>query len=81
MLVLSRRTGEKIVIGNEVVIEILSVSGEGVRLGITAPRETSVHRYEVFAEIESANQEAMSVEEVGQNALENLSAILRNKQK
>lgn len=81
MLVLSRRAGEKIVIGNEVVIEILSVSGEGVRLGITAPRETSVHRYEVFAEIESANQEALTAEEVGQNALENLSAILRDKQK
>lgn len=81
MLVLSRRAGEKIVIGNEVVIEILSVSGEGVRLGITAPRETSVHRYEVFAEIESANQEALTAEEVGQNALENLSAILKNKQK
>lgn len=81
MLVLSRRAGEKIVIGNEVIIEVLSVSGEGVRLGISAPRETSVHRYEVFAEIESANQEALSVEEIGQNALENLSAILKNKQK
>ena len=39
MLVLSRRVGEKIVIGNEIVIEILSVSGEGVRLGIAAPGE------------------------------------------
>ena len=81
MLVLSRRAGEKIVIGNEVVIEVLSVSGEGVRLGISAPRETSVHRYEVFAEIEAANQEALTAEEIGQNALENLSAILRDKQK
>ncbi len=81
MLVLSRRVGEKIVIGNEIVIEILSVSGEGVRLGINAPRETSVHRYEVFAEIEAANQAAeAAVDEIGQNALENLSALLKRDQ-
>lgn len=78
MLVLTRRAGEKIVIGNEIVIEILSVSGEGVRLGITAPRETSVHRYEVFAEIQEANRAAEAVlNELGENALENLSALIR----
>lgn len=82
MLVLSRRAGEKIVIGNEVIIEILSVSGEGVRLGITAPRETSVHRYEVYAEIEAANHAAeTAVGAIEQSALENLSALLRDKQK
>lgn len=58
MLVLTRRIGEKLVIGNEVVVEILSISGEGVRLGIAAPRETSVHRYEVFEEIQAANRAA-----------------------
>lgn len=80
MLVLSRRAGEKVVIGNEVVIEVLSVSGEGVRLGITAPRETSVHRFEVFAEIEAANLAAEVVlEELNSSALENLSAHLRTK--
>lgn len=80
MLVLSRRAGEKVVIGNEVVIEILSVSGEGVRLGISAPRETSVHRFEVFAEIEAANLAAEIVlDEISNSALENLSAHLRSK--
>jgi carbon storage regulator len=58
MLVLTRQIGEKLVIGNEVVIEVLSVSGECVRLGITAPRETSVHRFEVFEEIQAANRAA-----------------------
>lgn len=81
MLVLTRRAGEKIVIGNEIVIEVLSVSGEGVRLGITAPRETSVHRYEVFAEIQEANRAAEAVlNEIGEAALENLSALVRKKQ-
>lgn len=58
MLVLTRRVGEKLVIGNEVVIEVLQVSGDGVRLGIAAPRDTSVHRFEVFEEIQRANRAA-----------------------
>jgi carbon storage regulator len=80
MLVLSRRAGEKIVIGNEIVVEILSVGGEGVRLGITAPRETSVHRFEIFAEIEAANKAAEAVVDgINNTALENLSAHIRTK--
>ena len=56
VLVLTRRVGEKLVIGNEIVVEVLSVNGDGVRLGIVAPRETSVHRFEVFDEIQAANR-------------------------
>jgi carbon storage regulator len=82
MLVLSRKAGQKIAIGNDIVIEIVSVSGEGVRIGITAPQETSVHRFEVFAEIQDANRAAESAAgEVEQAALENLSAMFRTKQK
>jgi carbon storage regulator len=78
MLVLSRRKGEKIVVGNEIFIEILSVSGEGVRLGITAPTETSIHRHEVFVEIQEANRNAeMVLNELEQISLEQLSAHLR----
>lgn len=82
MLVLSRRKGEKIVIGNETVIEILSVSGDGVRIGISAPGETSIHRYEVFAEIQEANRNAETVlSELEQTSLEQLSAFVRVNQK
>lgn len=78
MLVLSRRSGEKIVIGNEIFIEVLSVSSDGVRLGITAPDKTSVHRYEVFSEIQEANCAAdMVVQEIEKGALENLAAHVR----
>lgn len=81
MLVLSRRAGQKIVIGNEIVIEVLSVSGEGVRLGISAPTKTSVHRFEVFAEIQEANRAAeIALSEIETAALENLSAHFRTKQ-
>lgn len=80
MLVLSRRPGEKIVIGNEIVVEVLSVSGDGVRLGIKAPASTSVHRYEVFNEIRDANRSAGADEsEVSDNALRSLSASIRDK--
>ena len=58
MLVLTRLIGEKLVIGNEIIVEVLAVNGDTVKLGITAPRETSVHRYEVFAEIQAANKAA-----------------------
>jgi carbon storage regulator len=78
MLVLSRRVGEKLVIGNEVVLEILSVSGEGVRLGIAAPRETSVHRFEVFEEIQAANRAASSPSSAPtREAVEDVAARLR----
>ncbi len=80
MLVLSRRTGQKIVIGNEVVVDVLSVSGEGVRLGISAPSETSVHRHEVFVEIQDANRSAEVVED-DFSALEGLAELVRTKQK
>lgn len=58
MLVLTRRAGEKLVIGNEVVVEVLSVGGGAVRIGVTAPRETSVHRHEIYEEIRAANSDA-----------------------
>lgn len=54
MLILSRKQGEKIMIGDGVVITILSVRGDKVRLGIEAPRNVPVHREEVFRAIKEA---------------------------
>jgi len=53
MLILSRRTDESIVIGDEVTITILSVKGKQVRIGITAPPDVSVHREEIYQRIQS----------------------------
>jgi carbon storage regulator len=81
MLVLKREPGEKLVIGNEIIIEVLSVNGDGVRLGITAPRETSVHRFEVYAEIQTANQTASQPESAApRDAVREMAARLRRKQ-
>lgn len=60
MLVLSRRPGESIMIGTDVVITILEVSGETVRVGVRAPREIAVHREEVFLALQEANRAAAS---------------------
>ena len=59
MLVLTRRTGESIVIGDEVRVVVLEVRGDTVRLGIEAPRSVQVHRAEVYAEVQAANAAAV----------------------
>ena len=63
MLILSRRTDESIVIGDEVTITILSVKGKQVRVGITAPPDVSVHREEIYERIQSGEQIVNSSED------------------
>lgn len=60
MLVLTRRAGESIVIGDEIRVVVLDVRGETVRLGIEAPRSVQVHRAEVYAEVQAANAAALA---------------------
>jgi carbon storage regulator len=55
MLVLTRKPGQSIMIGDGVEVQVLSVAGEKVRLGITAPRDVSIFRNEVYDRIESEN--------------------------
>jgi carbon storage regulator len=58
MLVLTRKPGQSIMIGDGVEVQVLSVAGEKVRLGITAPRDVSIFRNEVYDRIESENQQS-----------------------
>lgn len=51
MLVLSRKPDETIIIGNNIRVTIIEVRGDKVRLGITAPRDTPVHREEIYDRI------------------------------
>ena len=72
MLVLTRRANQSIMIGSDIVVTVLEVRGDQVRIGIDAPRSVSVHREEVFRELEAANREAASPASV---ALEGLAAL------
>lgn len=60
MLVLTRKSGEAVVIGNDVTVTVLDVRGDQVRLGIDAPREVEVHREEVFLQVQRENTAAVA---------------------
>ncbi len=58
MLVLTRKAGEGIIIGDDIRITVVELKGGGVRIGIDAPREMKVHRQEVYDRILQENKEA-----------------------
>jgi carbon storage regulator len=60
VLILTRRVGENVVIGDDIVVSVVEVRGDAVRIGIQAPRSVSVHREEVWLELQRANQGAAS---------------------
>ncbi|MEL6301197.1 MAG: carbon storage regulator CsrA [Pseudomonadota bacterium] len=53
MLILTRRVGETVVIGEDVSVTVLGVKGNQIRLGINAPKDVSVHRQEIFERIQN----------------------------
>lgn len=73
MLVLSRRVGESITIGDDVVVTVLEVRGDVVRVGIDAPRSVRVHRQEVYRELQEANRAAAQADD---SAVAALTALL-----
>jgi carbon storage regulator len=67
MLILTRRVGETVVIGNDVTVTVLGVKGNQVRLGVNAPKEITVHREEIYERIkrEQADEESQRHHAVG----------------
>ena len=58
MLILTRRVGETLMIGDQVTVTVLGVKGNQVRVGISAPKDVSVHREEIFQRIQRLDVDA-----------------------
>ncbi|WP_448059139.1 carbon storage regulator CsrA [Cellulomonas hominis] len=72
MLVLSRRVGERLVIGDDIVLTVIEVRSDGVRLGIDAPRSVAVNRAEVLEAVRAENLGASGADDDAVAALRGL---------
>ena len=72
MLVLSRKPGETILIGDDIEISIVEVRGDTVRIGISAPRNVTILRQELLAEVAKTNLEAVSAARGAEILLKNI---------
>ena len=60
MLILTRRVGETLMIGDEVTVTVLGVKGNQVRIGVNAPRDVAVHREEIYDRIKTEQEQKNS---------------------
>jgi carbon storage regulator len=69
MLVLTRKLGESVTIGDNIKISVIDIKGRQVRLGIEAPPEMTIHREEIYAKIQEENQRAAMMKSVNMEKL------------
>ena len=76
MLVVTRKKDEKLIIGNEIEIQVLRIGRDNVRLGIKAPTHISIYRYEIYEAIKQENVTAVKSQIPDKDALEAISKVL-----
>ncbi|MBE7412923.1 MAG: carbon storage regulator CsrA [Leptospiraceae bacterium] len=78
MLVLARRLNQSIMIGDDVEVVVVDIKGDQVKIGIKAPKNISVHRAEIYQEIQDENKKASAIN-IKPEDLGKLGAILKKK--
>jgi carbon storage regulator len=66
MLMMTRRAGQKIVLGEDIIVEVIEVSGNTVRLGVSAPRSLTVYREEIWTAVRAENEAAAAARDLPQ---------------
>lgn len=69
MLVLARRPGESIIVGQNIVVTVIEIKGGHVRIGIDAPRDIQVHREEIYEQVRQQNISAVATAQRAREAL------------
>ncbi len=77
MLVLTRKIGESIMIGNDIEVKVLKIEGNSVKLGITAPSSVRVYRMEIYEEIAKQNKQSL----MGIDLVKNMKGVLKDDNK
>lgn len=68
MLILTRRVGESLMIGDEINVTVLGIKGNQVRIGVNAPRDVAVHREEIYQRIQGEDAENQSAGRVNEQS-------------
>lgn len=77
MLILTRKLGESITIGNDIKVTVLDMQGKQVKIGIAAPKELSVYREEIYNKIQEENRKAAMTGEINLRKVAEISKSLQ----